>query len=231
MRWPRWFESLWRSESAVAPSQDATPPDADLFLADIKGVVHVGAWRGPERHLYQKHGLEVLWVEANPDVFAQLQQCIRDFPGQIAFQALVTDVDGQEYDFHISSNHGASSSIYDFKHHKEIWPQVHFTGTKRLESTTLTTLFRREGISPERYQALVLDTQGAELLVLRGAESLLPHFRYVKTEVADFESYEGCCQLRDIEPFMEQHGYREMNRKRFAGSEGVGNYYDIVYRR
>jgi len=32
---------------------------------------------------------------------------------------------------------------------------------------------RRENISPERYQALTMDVEGAELLVLRGAGSML----------------------------------------------------------
>ena len=33
-------------------------------------------------------------------------------------------------------------------------------------------LLEREGIDPQRYDALVMDTQGSELLVLRGAEPL-----------------------------------------------------------
>ena len=247
MRWPDWLRSVLRPkrdrscgagaagiadrQAAAAPPPEQPSTDPDAFLADVRGVVHVGAALMLERHHYRRRGLDVLWIDANPTGFPHVLETLRHVPGQTAIEALLTDVDGASYDFHIANNHGSSSSIYDFKRHKEIWPQVHFEETVRLESVTLPTLFERERIDPRRFQALVLDTQGSELLVLRGAEPLLNCFQWVKTEAADFEAYAGCCQLRDIADFMERQGYREVSRTRFAGSEGVGHYYDVVYRR
>lgn len=170
-------------------------------------------------------------MEPIPEVFDRLQRNLRGFDRQRAVQALVTDVDGREYDFHISTNHGASSSIFELARHREIWPQVDFSSTIRLTSTTLPTLLASEGIDPSRYQALVLDTQGSELLILRGAAPILRGFAYVKTEVADFESYAGGCLLEEMERFMRDQGFREDGRNRFAGRADVGNYYDVVYRR
>ena len=63
-------------------------------------------------------------------------------------------------------------------------------------------MLARERIDRARYDALVMDTQGSELLVLRGAEPVLEHFRFIKTEVPDFEAYAGCAQLDDIERFL-----------------------------
>ena len=55
-----------------------------------------------------------------------------------------------------------------------------------------------------KYDALVLDTQGSELLVLKGAAGLLPNIKYVQAEVADFESYSGACrQLAETDVFSE----------------------------
>ncbi|HSG11415.1 MAG TPA: FkbM family methyltransferase [Gammaproteobacteria bacterium] len=76
-----------------------------------------------------------------------------------------------------------------------------------------------------------MDTQGSELLVLQGGLPVLDNFRYIKTEVPDFESYAGCCQLADVSEFMTRHGYAELARRQFAGRRDGGNYYDIVYKK
>lgn len=201
------------------------------FLKDIRGVVHVGANFGQEKKLYKKYDLNVIWVEPIPEVFDVLKENIKDFTNQQCFEALVTDVDDKEYQFHISNNNGKSSSIFDFKYHKDIWPNVSFSNTISIKSITLISLFQKEKINITDYNALILDTQGSELLVLRGSIKILDHFKYIKTEVADFESYEGCCQLDDIYVFMKEHGYKEYLRHKIVSRPGVGNYYDIVYKK
>ncbi len=203
----------------------------DHFLKNVSGVIHVGANSGQERAHYDSFGLKTLWVEPIPSVFAELVSNIQSYPKQRALEALVTDRDDQPTQFHISSNFGASSSLLDLKEHELIWPEVKYTKTIQLTSVTLETLLKRENIEPNHYQALIMDTQGSELLVLKGAIGLLSGFTYIKTEVPDFESYKGCCQLPEVSDFMQQHGFEEWHRNRFAGKDGVGNYYDIVYKR
>jgi FkbM family methyltransferase len=203
----------------------------DGFLKKVSGVIHVGANTGQERTVYEKLGLRVLWIEPIPEVFQQLQENIRALPRQRALQCLVTDRDDEEYQFHIANNGGQSSSILDLKLHKDIWPTIDYTGTMSLTSLTLASLLRREGIDPADYQALILDTQGSELLVLTGAVPVLRNFAYVKTEVADFESYAACCQLSDVEGFMTRHGYRMISRHKFASRPEGGSYFDVVYQR
>ena len=210
-------------KALLRPIRKALKKNPDRFLKDVSGVVHVGANLGQERELYNTHGLSVLWVEPIPEVFTRLNVNIRGFKSQRALQALVTDVDDMEYEFHIANNDGASSSILDFKQHKDIWPSVEYTTTVPLKSITLATLFKREQIDVSTYNALIIDTQGSELLVLRGSLPLLDHFEFVKTEVPDFESYEGCCQLSDVNAFMIEHGYKEFSRNRFASRPGGGS--------
>lgn len=203
----------------------------DRFLKDVSGVVHVGANTGQERKLYHSYGLPVVWVEPIPEVFAQLNANIEPYPEQRAFQALVTDVEGREYEFHIASNNGESSSILDMKEHRDIWPGVDFTRSEMLTSVTLPGLLERERIDATEYDALIMDTQGSELMVLQGAEPILSGFRYIKTEVPDFEAYEGCCQLADLAAFMHDQGYEEIAREGFARHDAGGRYYDVTYRR
>ena len=201
----------------------------DAFLKEVTGVIHVGANTGQERNTYRKFGLKVIWIEPIPEVFAILQQNLAGYSGQRAFSYLITDQDDAEYQFHVANNGGASSSIFDFELHKEIWPQVDFERTITLRSITLPSFVQRENIHLPDYQALVLDTQGSELLVLKGAASLSHRFRFVKLEVSDFESYKDCCQLRDVEQFFHTHGYQERSRRKFADRPGGGSYYDILF--
>ena len=59
---------------------------------------------------------------------------------------------------------------------------------------------------------LIMDTQGSELLVLKGAIPVFQNFTYIKTEVPDFESYKGCCQLKDLQTFLKQYDFTELSR-------------------
>jgi len=203
----------------------------DKFLKEVSGVVHVGANLGQERELYSKHGLSVVWIEPIPEIFNQLKANLQGYKNQLAYQALVTDVEDKEYEFHVANNSGASSSILELKEHKDIWPEVNFTKTISLRSITLVSLFEKEKIDGSKYQALIMDTQGSELLVLRGSLPILNKFKFIKVEVPDFESYEGCCQLSDINKFMIEQGYKEFSRNKFASRAEGGNYFDIVYKK
>ena len=205
--------------------------DPNRFLSRCKAVIHIGANDGGERELYAHHSLSVLWVEALPDVFQTLVSNLRDYPKQKAINALVTDKEGETYDFHVSSNQGASSSIYEFQNHTELWPEVAFTKTIRLRSTTLRTLLRDAGYSPSEFDALILDVQGAELVVVKGAGEVLDSLRFIKAEASDFEAYKGACTVKTLSHALKGRGFTVRRKKRFAGKEGVGSYYDVLYER
>lgn len=86
-------------------------------------------------------------------------------------------------------------------------------------------------LQPHHYDALIVNAQGSELLILEGAASILPNFRYIKTEAPDFEANEGCCQLSDITSFLARYRFRERSRREFAGRVEGGSYYEVVYER
>jgi FkbM family methyltransferase len=218
---------LWRQVYKIWPR---IFPD-DRFLKKVRGVIHVGAHLGQERHHYASLGLNVIWVEPIPTVFESLQANIAGVHGQRAYRHLLTDKDGAEYDFHVSSNVGASSSIFDFGRHTDVWPGVHYTHNIRLAATTLTRLVQTEGIDLTEYGALILDTQGSELLVLKGAIDLLDSFQYIKAEAADFEVYSGCCQLNDLTEFLGRRKFVMYRRTPFARRDAGGTCYDVVYKR
>ena len=203
----------------------------DRLLKKIKGVIHVGANTGQEIALYAHHGLSVVWIEPIPDVFKNLESNLSGVPDQIAIKGLATDLDGVEYPFHLANNNGASSSILDLNLHQDIWPDVTYEKTMTLTSKTLTTLLKEYYIDLHKYDMLVIDTQGSELLVLKGALPILSHFKYIQTEVPDFEAYKDCCQLKDLQSFLGLLGYREISRNQFATHPNGGSYYDVVFKK
>lgn len=202
----------------------------DIILKDARGVIHIGANSGQERDIYSKYQLNVIWVEAIPSVYQELCRNIEAYHNQLALNELITDHDDKDYCFYVANNLGLSSSIYDLHLHKDVYPGVRYERQIELKSITLQTLIKRERIELDKYDILTLDTQGAELLALIGAGELVRKFRYIYLEVANFESYKNCCQLKDIEPFMAAHGFIEAERKVFSQHADGGQYFNIYYR-
>ena len=201
------------------------------FLAQARGVIHVGANEGQERDLYAAHRLPVVWIEPIPEVFERLRRNISGYPGQRAYQALITDADGKPYEFHIANNDGESSSIFDLADHRDVWPDVSYERRITLKGITLASFLDRHAIDVAGFDTLVMDTQGSELLVLTGAQSILHRIEQVWTEAADFEAYRDGARLEDIGDFLSARGFREVHRAAFADRAKGGAYYDVLYRR
>jgi FkbM family methyltransferase len=205
--------------------------DPNDYLKLCSGVIHVGANTGQERDLYARHQLKVAWIEPIPEQFEKLRQNVRSLPDQIAINALIADADGKPCTFHVSNNSGLSSSILDLHGHKDIWPDVHYIRDISMKSSTLKTALETRGIDPGQYDALVLDTQGSELLVLQGAKEIVRQFRFIKAEAADFESYRNCATVDQLCSYLESFGFLAERKDRFAKRTSGGAYYDILFKR
>jgi FkbM family methyltransferase len=205
--------------------------DPHSYLKQVTGVIHVGANLGQERELYAKYNLKVLWIEPLPDVFEQLCNNIRSFPEQTAANHLITDKDDVEYLFNVANNKGESSSILGLARHGEIWPEVHYVAKVTLKSITLDSLLKNIGDAISPYQALVMDTQGSELLVLKGATKSLGQFKFVRTEAADFESYVHCARVEELTSYLSQFGFKLIRSDKFAESAKGGQYFDLLYQK
>jgi FkbM family methyltransferase len=203
----------------------------DDFLSRISGLIHVGANSGQERDIYAAHGLSVLWIEAIPDIYDCLARNISKYKKQRAVRGLVTDQPGQSYTFHVANNEGASSSIFDFALHRDIWPDVIFTHDIELRSTTIDGILDDPVAHYPVYDALVMDTQGSELLVLKGASHALETINYIKSEAADFESYKGCATVDELTAYLAECGFRLVAKEAFAEHPNGGKYYELLFKK
>ena len=93
-------------------------------------------------------------------------------------------------------------------------------------------LISNENIPLKRYQALTLDVEGAEDLILEGGRSILKNFKYIKCEAADFPARTGTPTATDLNRILESEGFKELSRRSFAmGPNNEGTYWDIVWKR
>jgi FkbM family methyltransferase len=180
-------------------------------------LVHVGAHLGQEAPAYEKLNIQnVVWVEADPKTFELLQENLKKRTESQtihkAFNCLLTSQDNLEYQFHVFSNQGASSSIFKSTNLlKKNWSDVHETGEIfNLNSITLDSLLSQNNISPD---LLLIDVQGSELEVLKGAHRTLTRTRIkaIELEVSKQAIYEGGCLYDEIDSFLTLHGFSRMS--------------------
>ena len=91
-----------------------------------------------------------------------------------------------------------------------------------VEVTTLDAFAESEGLS--HIDVLKLDVQGAEKLVLRGAQNLLRRraIRLVATEVNFVDVYRSQALYHDVAAILAGHGYRLYDFYNFHYAEGRG---------
>jgi 2-O-methyltransferase len=179
----------------------------------IQGVLHIGANVGQEAKRYADK--KVVWIEADPEIMTALRHNIAPFPNQRAFCVLLGDRE-REVDFNISSNWGESSSVFAFGPYavgeRSLWPDLNLTMQKtvRLKMRTLDAFAAENNLELHAYDHWVIDVQGAELLVLKGAVRCLRFCKTATLECSTVEIYEGGASYEDVKRAMAGWGFRPL---------------------
>lgn len=177
------------------------------------GVIHLGAHKAEELDSYILNGIQkAVWVEANPDIFKEMQNKVSRVNGHVAFNALISDENGHQYDFKITNN-GESSSILDFGKHSKYHPQVIVTDVIKLYSTRLDSLIKDNGINPEEYQFMNIDLQGVELQALKGYGELIKNLTGIYTEINTSDVYKNCTLLNELDEYLSTYGFERVETK------------------
>lgn len=174
----------------------------------VESILHIGANEGQERHDYEASGASpCIYVEPVDAVFAKLAQNIDAMPGHTAVQAVCSDTEGESVTFNVASNGGQSSSFLALGAHAGFHPTITYTATQPMLTTTVDHLVER--YSPRRVpNLLVVDAQGADLHVLRGAARSLRAIDGVFVEASEEPLYAGGCTHSQITGFLEPFGFR-----------------------
>lgn len=173
------------------------------FLSRSRGVLHIGAYEAEERFQYSRFGLKVMWIEALPDTFEILKSNINSFKNQTAMNVILGDRNLDSVDFNVSNN-GQSSSLLKFSDGNGFQGVV----TSRVIQAPMRTLNSLEKDIPfSDLDFWVIDVQGAELLVLRGASEALKSCQTLLVEVSTTQFYQGGVLWSELLGFLENAGF------------------------
>jgi len=168
---------------------------------EITGIVHVGAHQCEERdtylELFRQTDSSILWIEALPDLVDEMKA---KYPEIQIVQAICSDKERDSATFYIS-NYSQCAGLYPFsKEHKDAFSTIEQIGVE-VPHTTLDKLISKAD-KPKR-NMLVVSVNGAELQVLKGAETLLEFvdFVFVRFEKAKFHTMN---QVKSETPMNEE---------------------------
>jgi FkbM family methyltransferase len=136
------------------------------------GIVHIGANSGQEVADYKESAIRpVILVEPLEDPFRRLVASVAGEKDFFPIQACLSNQSGREVEFHVASNGGQASSYYAPGNHLDLYPQVKFDQSIKLVTRTLDELLSElsDLVDTSLLDYISLDTQGAELDILRGA--------------------------------------------------------------
>lgn len=185
-----------------------------------KGIIQAGSHHAEEYKIYLKYlDHNILLFEPQPEAFLTSVEVARKATvANLAlgsFNGLV--------DLFIPSSHNASASVLVPRLHLLQYPQYVFDSSIRVHQVRLDD-FMEECHLHSRYDTLILDVQGYELEVIKGAVKTMADINFVFTEVNREELYFGCVLFDDLEQFMYALGFQLLEIEWFGGTWGNAIY-------
>jgi FkbM family methyltransferase len=174
------------------------------LISQARGILHIGAHFGLESESYSKQGKPVIFIEADPDTFQELQKNVRAYENQTACNLLLGDQE-KIVKFFRSSNGSQSSSVFSFSSVNR------FRSVSTIDEIDLTMHRLDSAFSDEElrgYDHWIVDVQGAELLVLVGAGKLIDQCRTMLIECSTEEFYSGGAHWNQIRDFLQERGFK-----------------------
>lgn len=188
-----------------------------------KGIFHIGIWRGQELEEYAKQGFTHAFLfDANPEILKICKENIKKVNSKYntkykCIECAVCEKDNETIDFHIiKSNHGSSSILPP----SDVWKP----GTERYKRTKglqkiitvktkrMDTFINENNIDLSIFKNLVIDVQGAEMMVLKGFSDYITNFDLIKIEVTkdnwDEAQYIGGCWFSEVNDYLTKRGYK-----------------------
>lgn len=169
------------------------------ILKKSSGIIHLGAHLGQESERYSNFKIPVIWVEAIPTVYLKLMENISKFNNQKAICALLGDKNNIEVKFNLASNNYASSSIFTFGNEVR-FKKLKMNSQMPLQMLRLDSIFSQDDL--KIYEHWVVDVQGAELLVLKGAGNTFNNCKSLMIEVSTRQVYQEGVLWSELESFL-----------------------------
>ena len=185
--------------------------DVDLLRAlrgthlsrELRVLCVIGAHRFEELSLVSRlfPSLQHIYLfEPQPDPLVSLRRLAARDSRIKVFPVAVSDTDGVAA-FNVASNDGESSSLLQLGTHSHLFPEVTMQSAIEVPTRRLDSVLAEYGL--EVPDAMIIDVQGAEYLVLKSLQpSLLDRVRLIYTEVSTEAVYASSGLLADVEALL-----------------------------
>jgi FkbM family methyltransferase len=200
--------------------------DCIIALYNSRGVLHIGAHLCQEADAYNLFQKKVIWIEANPDIYNESKDKISFYRNQQIYCALLGDGEIKDRTFFISNDYGASSSLFEFnQNYRDVSvlnPDLKMKKKITLPMLRLETFVEKNNINISEFNYWVLDVQGSELLVLKGAENLLRSCDYLLIEVHKVPIYSQGVLFQELKNWLKLRNF-------YPANDTVKVYDDVLF--
>lgn len=180
----------------------------DKYSMNVTGVILAGAHYGEELHEYfikDENIKHVVMFEADPDNYKVMKDRLDRSNVDIEVHAIHRGLGPFTCEmtmYRETENKGQSNSVLKPKKHTQQYPGIVFRDKIKIKIDPLD----RYECSPV-YNLLMIDVQGFELEVLRGAKNTLKNIQWVLTEVNRDELYENCSRVEELDKFLGDYNF------------------------
>lgn len=190
-----------------------------------RGVIHVGAHYGDEYAAYLEAGIKhIVFVEPCRAAFDELKCRFQYQPNVKLFNLALGDEKQTGAKMYTSKqNKGQSNSLLKPAKHLQIHPEIIFDGREEVDVELMDDLEIQPDMASFRYNLLVMDCQGYEGRVLRGARFTIPNIDYVYTEINKDFVYENNTHIDELDELLND--FKRVETGRWVGDAWTDAFY------
>lgn len=169
------------------------------YSIKAEGVLVVGAHFAEEHKDYVAAGIKrFVYIEPCAATFNVLRNKFSAHHHIQLFNCACGDMDCEQVMYTGSQNQGQSNSLLKMDKHLQIHPGITLPTTELVQVKKLDSL----GLAHKGYQLLVMDAQGYEGHIIRGATETLKQINWIYSEVNKTTVYEKCTLVDELDKLL-----------------------------
>jgi len=170
----------------------------------VRGILQIGAHYGGEYPCFVDCGVQhMIFFEPVKDNFNHLLSTIDGDDRAVAYNIALGNTKTRMRMYVETHNKGMSCSLLAPGTHLRSYPRIRFNQREWVDVEMLDSI----AYDHTKFNMIVIDVQGYELEVFKGATEALKHIDYVYSEVNVDEVYKGCARVEQLDEFLKPYGF------------------------